>query len=212
MPQTIPSRREWGKTSRRKAIVDAARSLLGEEGSDASAERIAQRAGVSTPTLYNLIGPREHLLAALMNDLFERLAARMEASDATDPIAFGEAAVRTSVQLFCEDAILWRRVVHEMSSAYAATVNAYVRTQPIELQKRAMREAKAAGLLRRTVDTDKAAHQIFASYNGALFMWAGRFLTDSEFLELALQGYWVTIAAFGSRAERARALAAIGSN
>ena len=210
MPLTMSSRREIGKTSRRKAIVDAARSLLGEAGSDASAERIAQRAGVSTPTLYNLVGPREQLLAALMNDLFERLAALMEASDAADPIAFGETVVRTSVQLFCEDAILWRRVVHEMSSAYATTVNAHVRTQPIALQKRAMREAKAAGMLRRTADTDMTAHQIFASYNGALFMWAGGFLTDGEFLELALHGYWVTIAAFGSRAGRTRALEATG--
>ncbi len=210
MPQTNVSRRELGKNSRRKAIVDAARSLLGEEGSDASAERIAHRAGVSTPTLYNLIGPRERLLAALMNDLFERLAGLMEASDASNPIGFGEAAVRISVHLFCEDAVLWRRVVHEMSSSYATTVNAHVRTQPIELQKRAMREAKACGMLRRTADADMAANQIFASYNGALYMWAGGFLTDSEFLQLALHGYWVTIGTFGSRPERARALETIG--
>ena len=59
------SRREQSKAGRRTAILDAARTLIRSHGTHVSAERIAQRAGVSTATVYNLIGPREQLLGLL---------------------------------------------------------------------------------------------------------------------------------------------------
>ncbi len=207
--EPVLSRREQGKASRRDAIFDAARNLLRDEGHEVSAERIAQRAGVSTATLYNLIGPREQLLGALLSDLFEKLESDVNALGVADPLLFGEAVVTISVGLFCSDSALWRCVVHAAGSTYAVAVAPFVRLQPIELQKRAMREAKALGMLPKSVSTDMAAQQIYTSYNGALFMWAGGILSDAEFLNLAQSGFWLTIAALGARAERARALAVL---
>jgi len=204
--QLAPSRREQGKALRRGAIFDAARTLLRVEGPGVSAERIAQQAGVSTATLYNLIGPREQLLGALLSELFEQLEHEVKALQLDDPLRFGEAVVTISAGMFCADSALWRRVVHEASNTYPERIQPYVRLQPIELQKCAMREAKARGMLQKFVDTDMAAQQIYNSYNGALFQWSGRILSDAEFLHNALCGYWVNIAAFGARAERARAL------
>ena len=51
-----PSRREQSKNARRTAILDAARSLIRENGPLVSAERIAQRAGVATATVSGWTG------------------------------------------------------------------------------------------------------------------------------------------------------------
>jgi len=206
-----PSRREQGKALRRDAILDAARALLRVEGANVPAERIAQQAGVSTATLYNLIGTREQLLGALLTELFEQLERAVNALNLQDPLDFAEAVVRISASMFCADSALWRRVVHEASGAYPARIQPFVRLQPIELQKHAMREAKARGMLQKSIESELAAIQIYTAYNGALFQWAAGLLSDTEFLNHALCGFWVVIAGLGARPERARALAHVGA-
>jgi AcrR family transcriptional regulator len=204
--EKLASRREQSKAARRDAIFEATRDLLRLAEGGVSAEQIARRAGVSTATVYNLIGPREELLGALLSHLFERLYSELDASGVTDPLGFGEAVVTRSVALFCEDPVVWRHVMHEISGAYAERIAPHVSRQPVELQVRAMREARALGLLAKGADPDAAAMQIYASYNGALFMWAGGFLTDEDFLRQALSGFWTVVAAHGARAERQEAL------
>jgi hypothetical protein len=100
-------------------------------------------------------------------------------------------------------------VIHEASGAYAARVAPYIESQPIDLMIAAMRRAKAAGQLARTAYADATALQIYASYNGALFLWAGARFTDEDFLEQARSGLWIAIAALGSPTARRRALLAL---
>jgi AcrR family transcriptional regulator len=211
-PTAAPSRREQSKASRRDAIFDAARDLLRDGAAGSSAEHIARRAGVSTATVYNLIGPRDQLLGGLLSHLFAELNARVAPFEDGDALTCAEAIVTHSVALFCEDAPLWRRVVHEANGSYAARVAPYIVTQPIDLMIGAMRRAKAAGQLTRTVDPDAAALQIYASYNGALFLWAGERFTDGNFLDQARSGLWIVIAALGAPAARRRALCELRSH
>ena len=205
------SRRESAKASRRGAIFEAARDLLRESGSGASAEHIARRAGVSTATLYNLVGPRDRLLGGLLSDLFAGLNEHVRAFDRADPLDQADQVVTFSVALFCEDPPLWRQVIHEASVSYAARVAPYIESKPIDLMIGAMRRAKAAGQLGPRVDADAAALQVYASYNGALFLWAGGGFTDQDFLRQARSGLWTVVAALGSSAARRRALVELSS-
>ncbi len=211
-PTAAPSRREQSKASRREAIFEAARDLLRDGTAGSSAEHIARRAGVSTATLYNLIGPRDQLLGGLLSHLFAALTAHVAAFEAGDPLICAQEVVTHSVALFCEDARLWRRVIHEASGAFAARVAPYIESQPIDLMIAAMRRAKAAGQLARTADADATALQIYASYNGALFLWAGERFTDRDFLEQARSGLWIAIAALGSPGARRRALGELAAS
>jgi AcrR family transcriptional regulator len=201
-----PSRREQSKASRRDAIFEAARDLIRDAGSGASAEHIARRAGVSTATLYNLVGPRARLLGGLLSHLFAGLSEHVRAFESADPLIYAEQVVTHSVALFCDDPPLWRHVIHEASGSYAAHVAPYIESQPIDLMIGAMRRAKAARQLVETVDADAAALQVYASYNGALFLWAGEGFTDRDFLDQARSGLWTVVAALGSPNERRRAL------
>ncbi len=210
-PEAAQSRREMSKASRRDAIFEAARDLIRDAGSGASAEHIARRAGVSTATLYNLVGPRNRLLGGLLSHLFAGLSEHLRAFESGDPLTYAEQVVTHSVALFCEDPMLWRRVIHEASGSYAAHVAPYIESQPIDLMIGAIRRAKAAGQLPLAIDADAAALQVYASYNGALFLWAGGGFTDQDFLNQARSGLWTLVAALGARPERQRALIALRS-
>ncbi len=200
------SRRELSKTARRTAILDAARSLIREHGPQVSAERIAQRAGVSTATVYNLIGPREQMLGLLLSDLFEALRATITALDLVDPFRIGDAVVGVSARMFIADAGLWLHVIPEIRGAFGIRVQPFVSFQPINLQRQAMQTAKDIGMLNRSADAEMTATQIYAAYTGALFLWAGGYLSDEAFLNQAKAGYWAVLAALGAGDHRRRAL------
>ena len=200
------SRREQSKTARRTAILDAARSLIREHGPQVSAERIAQRAGVSTATVYNLIGPREQLLGLLLSDLFEALRGTITDMNLADPFLVGDAVVEVSARMFIDDDALWLHVLPEIRGAFGVRVQPYVSFQPINLQRQAMRTAKDIGMLNRSTDPEMTATQIYAAYTGAAFLWAGGYLSDQAFLNQAKAGYWAVLAALGAGDHRRRAL------
>jgi AcrR family transcriptional regulator len=200
------SRRESSKAARRDAILDAARSLIRELGPQVSADKIAQRAAVSTATVYNLIGPREQLLGLLLSDLFDDLRTTVASMNLADPFLIGDAVVIVSAQMFVADGSLWRHVLPEIRGDFGARVRPFLSFQPINLQIRAMRAAKELGMLSRAADADMTATQIYAAYNGALLLWSGGFLSDDAFLNHAKAGYWAILAALASGDHRRRAL------
>lgn len=206
MDEVEVSRREQSKAARRDAILDAARSLIREFGPQVSAEKIAKCAGVSTAMVYNLIGPREQLLGLLLSDLFENLRASIAAMNLADPFLVGDAVVAVSAESFVSDSGLWLHILPEMRGAFGSRVQPFVSFQPINLQRQAMRLAKERGMLTRAADPDMTATQIYAAYNGALFLWAGGFLSDAAFRNHAKAGYWAILAALGSGRHRRRAL------
>jgi len=200
------SRRESSKAARRDAILDAAKSLIRELGPQVSAEKIAQRATVATATVYNLIGPREQLLGMLLSDLFDDLRTTVASMNLADPFLVGDAVVVVSAQMFVADSRLWLHVLPEIRGAFGAQVRPFLSFQPINLQIRAMRAAKELGMLSRAADADMTATQIYAAYNGALFLWSGGFLSNDAFLKHAKAGYWAVLAALASGDHRRRAL------
>jgi hypothetical protein len=88
-------------------------------------------------------------------------------------------------------------------------VRPFVSFQPINLQRAAMQTAKQLGMLNRDADPEMTATQIYAAYNGALFLWAGGHLSDAAFLDQAKAGYWAILAALGTGDHRRRALATL---
>jgi AcrR family transcriptional regulator len=166
---------------------------------------------MSTATLYNLVGPRDRLLGALLSHLFARLGEHLRPIEPGDPLAFADAVVSRSAALFREDAPLWRRVVHEVSGSYGARIAPFLESQPIHLMIGAMRRAQAAGQLAETARADAAALQVYGSYNGALFLWAGEAFGDEAFLNQARSGLWTVVAALGSAGTRRQALDVLAS-
>jgi AcrR family transcriptional regulator len=103
--------RERGKRRRSKQILDAARILLREAPSDELiVERVAARAEVSTQTVYNLIGRREHIWGALADDALAGLDLPRFTLIA-DPQDRGTAIVCAVIDMVCADAAVFRHLL-----------------------------------------------------------------------------------------------------
>ncbi|MEV7004878.1 TetR/AcrR family transcriptional regulator [Streptosporangium sp. NPDC051022] len=60
--------RAQSKEANKRALIDAARDVVGREGSRAKLEEIAERAGLTTGAIYSLFGGKNGLLAAMVTD------------------------------------------------------------------------------------------------------------------------------------------------
>jgi AcrR family transcriptional regulator len=89
MNQADPTgQRERAKAERRERILNAARTLICEGGTEAlSAQAIAVQAQVSVATLYNLIGPLEAVHKALLEQLAGDFASALQNHLQTEQIS-----------------------------------------------------------------------------------------------------------------------------
>jgi AcrR family transcriptional regulator len=79
----------------RAAIVRAALSVLAEDGAATKLDDVAVAAGVSRATLYRHFSSRDELLAALLDEAYEDVIARMRAAQ-TDDVPFEEGLARVA--------------------------------------------------------------------------------------------------------------------
>ncbi|GAA3097621.1 TetR/AcrR family transcriptional regulator [Streptosporangium carneum] len=60
--------RAESKEANKRALIDAAREVVGREGSRAKLEEITERAGLTTGAVYSLFGGKNGLLVAMVTD------------------------------------------------------------------------------------------------------------------------------------------------
>ena len=207
--------RERNKALRVEAILDAAVELLDERPlDDVTTDAIADRAGVATATVYNLVGTRERLLRAIVDRVVERLVdgvAEAAARD-EDPIAVAHFVVDHSVAAFTEHSTAYRRIVAAGRSVDDGAIHDVA--DPSSLQVAALRGAQETGVLRADLDIAGLGRQIYISWIGAMQHWANGWLDDEGFALATRHGLLTVLTAASVDAERERfatELAAVGS-
>ncbi|QXJ26497.1 TetR/AcrR family transcriptional regulator [Actinomadura graeca] len=95
----------------RARILDVARTVIEEQGTQASLRDIARRAEVGMGTLYRHFATREELLEALLGGRFDRLAAHAAALEASHPPA---EALTEWLRAFAEGAATYRGLAASM--------------------------------------------------------------------------------------------------
>ena len=189
-------RREMNKALRRSAILGAARDLLREfEIDKITVEQVADRADVSPATVYNLVGTREAVFGALMQELLASLATELDGLSAEDPIGYAEAIVTRSVDRFVDDPLVHRELIGLLMSSRRDPVQHEAGVDAAYLQVEAIQAAQAAGLVDPDVDPEVIGLQILLSYDGAMIDWARGRLDDDGFKLYALQGLYATLVA-----------------
>ncbi len=170
----MSSLRERQKSNRRRNILQAARGLFSSNGFDATTiEMIAEKAEVSSVTVYNYYGTKTHLLLALVAEsdtlLMERIGAVL--ADPPDDIveafaAFSE-VIRDHALSFLTKP-LWRQVIaasiiegnSNFGRAYARLDRELARQLSLILDK--LRER---GHLRTNSDIDILGESLFHLQN-----------------------------------------------
>jgi AcrR family transcriptional regulator len=120
------------RAMQRKAILDAARDILAQGGSEApSLSAVAQRAGLARSSIYQYFASKDDLLEAVIAEMFPRWAAYVEAriEEVSDPadralayvdanlrlVASGEHAIARGLAAFARVELLAEssRALHE---------------------------------------------------------------------------------------------------
>jgi len=103
-PQRAQGRRRLLFESRRAKILAHARRMIAEKGYDGVAIRtLAERSGVTPPTIYNLVGGRDEVMQSAV---FELLQAKID-------YAYRLAEVRNINGIFAYGEILWQFLVRD---------------------------------------------------------------------------------------------------
>jgi len=187
--------REIQKERRRRAIVDAAFELLSErDESDVSNADIAARAGVTAPTIYNLVGNRMDVLMAIMADLMHVLHDRLAELGGGPPLVATEEALAVIVRLFVADEAVYRQIVRRINGLEIGLRPAFA-PHPLDILDRAMADAAKQGCFLRGIQPDQVARQIFLSFAGASADWSVGWMTGDQFHAEVMHGLHTTFAA-----------------
>lgn len=134
----------------RRALLDAAVEVFGERGLDATVAEIAARAGVGQGTAFRHFPTKEHLIAATVRDMLDRITATaMEQLDEPDPLLALRTLLHSGSQLMVSNqgfkAATANSLVHEDPDVIAA--NEHLLGVTAQLLAR----AQAAGVVRADI-------------------------------------------------------------
>ena len=182
MSQTVRLRRDARRN--REALLNAAKELFAESG-DVPMYEVARRAGVGQATLYRNFADRDALIAALSEEWVDELE-RVGAEHAGEPDAFF-----VLLRAIVESQARFHGLIDcaQESSAINRELES-LQQRLIALFKRTLRDAKAAGLVRRDLTVDDVV-LLMGMVEGALSREAdaaGRAAAASRVLALALDG------------------------
>ncbi len=216
MTKTLNKTRALNMELRRKRIVEAAREIITSEGFDAlTTRKLAAVAGVTTPTLYNLIGSMDDIFTILVEQCGAEIRSHLESlvSDLDGLTLFHE-TTSFSIDVLCKDAATFkaiglaterRTLVHDASAVDGSLVKT---TVPVML--RAIQRAQESGQLLGRVDEGLLAEHCYATYRAAYIDWCRGVSSDAIFRARALHGPLVCLLADAEGEARNSLLEAIG--
>jgi AcrR family transcriptional regulator len=201
--------REDKKSQRAERILDHARAMIAEEGFDALKIReLAARAELTVPTIYNLIGGKNEILARIIEALVERLHEVQNQSDFDDIEAGFEQQITRLADLFAQDEDFYRAafVAGDRSGLFEQRSDHGIFARSLRQPTEACRSAQAAGLLQGTISAEQLGRQVYDSYRLARQDWANGYFDLDGFRAQALTGVFVSLAADAALAFRERLL------
>lgn len=185
---------------RRERILTAARAVIAGPGYDALNTRaLAKAAGVTAPTLYNLIGNKEEILRVLIMASVDRIEERLHDFDHATPLEMAEAIIIQSSKLFAEDQAYYQSAY--ISADRAASDTGFLDGWQLLTQRSEQMAAKACtaaleqGLLHGNIPTADLARQFFICYNGPMRDWCYSLISLNEFKNRVLCGFYICLAA-----------------
>lgn len=215
--ETLGSRestRSKNMAKRRETILREARILIADNGFEALKIRdLAASAGLTVPTIYNLVGGKNEILTIIIEEMVTQL--RMIQNRAgIDPVEESFAKlINDLADHFATDEALFRAafIAGDRSGLFEQSsdqgIFAHFVQQPIEACARAIEE----GLLRGQISPEILGSQIYGCYRLARQDWANGYFDLAGFRKQALIGVFLCLAADAKPAFRDRLVSKISS-
>lgn len=192
---------------RRSRILAAARELISEGGFDGLTMRqLAERARVSVPTVYNLIGNKFLLLEALLRaQVAEALAALARLPRTPSAIDYIEQMPGVAHDVLLANPGYTRALIHIfLTSEDSAPARRVLDAQSMALMAEAVRSAQRSGELCAWADADLVAESMYAIYCHALIGWGSGEIEEDELRACTRQGTGLLLLGLSAGEARAR--------
>ena len=148
------SQRESAKSQRRADIMESARVLLRDNPSTSfSVRALADKAGVSSATLYNLFGSKQDILVAVLNDDLDVHREALSNTE-TDGIAVLFQAVKVTREFLDREPEFYRSIVAEVCLDGGTRLRQLFGGPRYLLWKNMLSAACESGLIRADLDPD----------------------------------------------------------
>jgi AcrR family transcriptional regulator len=167
-----------------------------------SMRMLADRAGLSLATPFNLFGSKTAVLVALVDRALDAQAARLTAAQGLEPIerviALGERGVRA----YTRDEGFYRPLFAAIAEVSSRGAPLGLLQRATDLWREALRDAEAAGLLDPQLDLEPLARLLHLQFRAALLNWsAGEIDGGGWLLEVR---YGLSVVMLGAVTESAR--------
>ena len=179
--------------ARRTRILSAAAGLLADGGPESlSMRRLADAADVSVNTIYNLIGPRDAVIAALVDRVIAAIEPAVELASGDEPLSRCVAIIDRSASLVIENQALTRPLAMEIFG-HGGPGSEISHGWGTETLGRAIEAAMAAGDLSRSVASSTLAEMVYAVWAHSALRWAHGAIDSEEFLVSSLSSLYMAL-------------------
>lgn len=190
--------REQGKARRKDAIIQAAKRLLAQGGIDAlSTRKLAEEAGLSVHTLYALVGSKEEILDAVMEDNHNRVLSDILEIKEEHPIEKIFAIVSSTYNIIAEDAAAQKPLMRVlMTLFYEGALNPrpwWLLAQEKGWMESAVAEAMKQKLLRADIPAPVIADMLMKIYLANLRDYLFDQASLDAFHDTTIAEFWVCL-------------------
>lgn len=194
--------RDQNKHKRRQQILAAARQILVEGGYDSLTTRgLAKHAGLTVPTIYNLIGGKDEVLEALMADSVERTWAELEFPPVSPGLERADYFIDLCTRrLERDDGSIRATVIasDRVTGAYSVTGSTALRYSNAGLRSVEMATDTVAGLqqggaLLGNIPAPALGEQIFVCFRDTVRDWGYGLISASEFRRRYSRGIYMLL-------------------
>ena len=212
------SKREQSIADRKARILDAARTIIARDGYDALTTRgLAEAAGVTPPTLYNLVGDKVAIVSTMATRSIDELWGRLHLDERGSPLAMADAVLDEAYAQIQSDIGFNRASLIALERLGIAFAYHPTRDDPgadaarrsVAMAEYACRAAQKMGQIRGNVSASDLGVQMFAVYRAALDDWLHEAIAPEEMLRRQRIGFYTVMAADASEEFRAELLTRI---
>ena len=196
--------RERKKNDRRSRIIEAAEALIRETGAiEFTMNALAERAGFSTPTTYNLIGSKATVLYILLNRYQDRLDEAVDLrSSSDDPFEEVIRASDIAVSIYSEEAIFLRPLMRFLLGIPDVVHRPAFMARGYRYWLRALEGLTEKGYLEGDVGIDEFARDMLIYFSGLIDFWVHGELNEEQFRLQARVGVIMRLMAVADRPKK----------
>jgi len=189
------------KEKRRRRILEHARKTIVKKGfDDLKLRELAISAGVTVPTIYNLIGGKPEILSIIIKEVVERLHTVQNQRNFKDVERAFEAQIEDLAALFAEDQEYYKAalIAGDRSGLFEQSSSSGIFARSLQFPIKACKVAQSEGLLIGNISAKQMGRQIYGCYRLARQDWVNGYFNLNGFRSQALTGIFLCLAADAS--------------